>query len=160
MLINHIQIDTELYYFAFKVANVQTAHHQHQIPNLFLKCLCTSVTFSVFQQYWRIHLCFLNVNCDNAIFFYTEYCHLAECVNKVMDSCHLASYYYITAEYCNLSLFIWELWASKRCIHFWGTLCINPPATYTEICNKVWETKHGTDTTQHYALLYALHTSN
>jgi hypothetical protein len=95
--------------FAFKATNVQNIRHQHQIQNSFLQRLCTSVTFSVFQQhltvllceisslaaasmkfrivFWDVmpckiiilHLCFANLNCNNSILYYVGYCHLAEC---------------------------------------------------------------------------------
>jgi hypothetical protein len=48
---SHINRDRVIvfFFFAFKVTNVQNAHHQHKIPNSFLQRLFTSVTFSVFQ---------------------------------------------------------------------------------------------------------------
>jgi hypothetical protein len=92
---------------AFEATNVQNVHHQHQIPNSLLQHLCTPVTFCVFQPL-GIHWRFSNVNCNNTILFYTCYCQLAECISKATHICHLALFYYITAEYYNsIYIYIW-----------------------------------------------------
>jgi hypothetical protein len=104
----------KLQYFAFKVTNSNCPPPAPNSKFISPTPLCLSYILRC-PVALKNPRTFLNVNCDNTIFFYTGYWRLEEYTSKLIHICHLSSLQNTTI----LSLFVCELWTSEMCILFW-----------------------------------------
>jgi hypothetical protein len=73
-----------------------------------------------FQQYLRIHLCCSNVKFTNAIFFYTNYCHLTESTSTKQRALSSRSILLQSLQNTKIHPYLHLSYKHSKCVYFLG----------------------------------------